>query len=366
MIGVVDWSSRVTGRVTAHASRARQFERRGDRRASVLAAGEACHRVLKRKAAISRRFGKRCSSGRRTRPPLRPTIRSLPTRSRWERSSSADARLSGNGKRSCASCHRPERAFTDGRRRALALSGAPLRRNTPSLWNLAWSKQFFWDGRAPSLEAQVGMPIEEAQEMGGDWPQILRRLGEDADLARQFRRRLPGGAQRFAGHRPQGARRVCALARLAADPVRCLDRGRRAGAEARRGARLPPVHRQGGMRPVPRRLALHRRSLSRHRLAGSDGGRGAVPGGTPGLRAFKTPSLREVAHTAPYMHDGSLATLEAVIGHYAGGFVRRPSLATNINRDLRLSAQEKADLIAFLRTLSSEKGPARAQRAGPH
>ena len=101
-------------------------------------------------------------------------------------------------------------------------------------------------------------------------------------------------------------------------------------------------------------------------LAGSDGGRGAVPGGTPGLMAFKTPSLREVARTAPYMHDGSLATLEAVIGHYTGGFVRRPSLATNLKRDLRLSAREKSDLIAFLRTLSSEKGPARAQRAGPH
>ena len=66
------------------------------------------------------------------------------------------------------------------------------------------------------------------------------------------------------------------------------------------------------------------------------------------------------------MHDGSRATLAAVIGHYTGGFVRRPSLATNLNRDLRLSAQEKSDLIAFLRTLSRERGPARAQRAGPH
>jgi cytochrome c peroxidase len=100
-------------------------------------------------------------------------------------------------------------------------------------------------------------------------------------------------------------------------------------------------------------------------LPGRDGGRGAVPGGTPGLREFKTPGLRELAHTAPYMHDGSLATLEAVVRHYTGGFVARPSLATHINRKLRLSAQEKADLIAFLRTLSSESGPARARRTGP-
>ena len=101
-------------------------------------------------------------------------------------------------------------------------------------------------------------------------------------------------------------------------------------------------------------------------MPSSDGGRGAVPGGTPGLMAFKTPSLRAVANTAPYMHDGSLPTLEAVIRHYTGGLVRRPSLATNLNRDLRLGAQEKSDLIAFLRTLSSEKGPARAKRAGPN
>ena len=80
--------------------------------------------------------------------------------------------------------------------------------------------------------------------------------------------------------------------------------------------------------------------------------------------AFKTPSLREVAQTAPYMHDGSLATLEAVIGHYAGGFVTRPSLATNLNRDLRLSPAERADLVAFLRTLSSGQRKAPPARGG--
>src|SRR5262249_199752 len=89
-------------------------------------------------------------------------------------------------------------------------------------------------------------------------------------------------------------------------------------------------------------------------LRGKDPGRSVVPGGTPGLRAFKPPSLRELAHTAPYMHDGSLPTLAAVVAHYAGGFVARPGLAPNINRTLRLSAQEKADLVAFLLTLSTK------------
>ena len=82
--------------------------------------------------------------------------------------------------------------------------------------------------------------------------------------------------------------------------------------------------------------------------------------------AFKTPGLRELAHTAPYMHDGSLATLKQSSSTTPAASSARPSLATHINRKLRLSAQEKADLIAFLRTLSSETGPARARRAGPN
>src|SRR5262245_32342061 len=99
-----------------------------------------------------------------------------------------DARLSGRGERSCASCHRPARAFTDGRRRAAALGSGRLRRNTPSLFNLAWSTHYFWDGRARSLEAQVAMPIEAAEEMNGDWPTILERLGEDRELVAGFSR----------------------------------------------------------------------------------------------------------------------------------------------------------------------------------
>jgi cytochrome c peroxidase len=81
--------------------------------------------------------------------------------------------------------------------------------------------------------------------------------------------------------------------------------------------------------------------------------------------AFKTPSLREITHTAPYMHDGSLATLRAVVAHYAGGFVRRPTLAPNMNRELRLTARERTDLVAFLRTLSSEKAAPAKTGAAP-
>ncbi len=277
----------------------------------------------------------------------------------------ADKRLSGAGDRACASCHRPEQAFTDGRRRALGLSGAPLRRNTPSLWNLAWGKHFFWDGRAPSLETQVGMPIAEPQEMGGDWAAILRRLEVDEALVRQFRAAFPESP---AVSRDAILMALASYVRSLVSPRTRFDAWIDGDAQALRPAEVRGfglfVGKAGCMLcHVGWRFTDDR--FHDIGLRSPDDGRGAVQGGTPGLRAFKTPGLRELAHTAPYMHDGSLATLEAVVKHYTGGFVARPGLATHINRRLRLGAQEKADLIAFLRTLSSEPGPARARHAGP-
>jgi cytochrome c peroxidase len=278
----------------------------------------------------------------------------------------ADARLSGKGNRSCASCHRLEMQFTDGRQRALALSGKPLRRNTPSLWNLAWGRHFFWDGRAPSLEAQVQMPIEEPREMGGDWAEILPRLGNDADLVARFRLVFP---EEPAISQATVLKALASYVRSLVSPPTRFDAWIEGDGEA-----LHPAEVRGFRLFIGKAACVlchvgWRFTDDRFHdigLPGKDRGRGALPGGTPGLMAFKTPSLRELLHTAPYMHDGSLATLEAVIRHYTGGFLARPSLATNINRKLRLSASETSDLIAFLRTLSSEQGPTRGQRAGPH
>lgn len=301
-------------------------------------------------------------------PPPAPADNSLtPERIALGARLFADKRLSSAGDRSCATCHRPDKAFTDGRRRALGLDGAPLQRNTPALWNLAWGRHFFWDGRASSLEEQVAMPIVAAQEMGGDWPTILGRLGEDADLVSQFR------AVRMGEPAVSQAAVVWALAAyvrsLVSPPTRFDAWIAGNGAALRpnevRGFRLFTGKAGCVLCHVGWRFTDDR--FHDIGLPSRDGGRGSVPGGTPGLMAFKTPSLREVAHTAPYMHDGSLATLDAVIAHYAGGFIARPSLSTNLVRDLRLSATERADLIAFLRTLSSEQkqGPTRTRRAGP-
>jgi len=267
----------------------------------------------------------------------------------------SDPRLSGTGRHSCASCHRPTLAFTDGRRQARALTGEALRRNTPALWNLAWSKQFFWDGRAPSLEAQVRMPIEAADEMAGDWPAILQRLAADAGVVAQFQTAFP---TQPAISQDTVVKALASYVRSLVSPPARFDAWIDGDAGTLTAAEQRGFHLFTGKAGCMLCHVGWRFTDDRFHdigLRGKDPGRAAIPDGTPGRRAFKTPSLRDVERTAPYMHDGSLPTLTAVLRHYTGGFVSRPTLAPHINRRLRLSAREKADLIAFLRTLSSKK-----------
>jgi cytochrome c peroxidase len=266
-----------------------------------------------------------------------------------------DRRLSGSSDRSCASCHQPERSFGDGRPRALGRKGARLNRNTPALWNLAWSAQYFWDGRAATLEDQVLMPILAADELGGDWPTILSRLGSDPDTVRLFAAAFP---QEPGIAEATIAKALAAYVRsLISKPTRfdAWIEGDPDALTAReiRGFRIFTGRAGCVLCHVGWRFTDDR--FHDIGLPGKDAGRGAVKGGTPGLAAFKTPSLRELLASAPYMHDGSLPSLAAVVDHYAGGFVNRPSLAPHLRRDLTLAAAERADLIAFLRTLSGDQ-----------
>src|SRR6185295_1072747 len=266
---------------------------------------------------------------------------------------------SGGGERSCASCHRPERSFTDGRRRARGLTGASLARNTPSLWNLAWGEAYFWDGRAPSLEAQVRMPIVAADEMAGNWPSILGQLNADLGLLAAFQAAFSEPAPIS---EESVAKALASYVRSLVSPRTRFDAwiegdGDALEANEVRGFRLFT----GKAGCVLCHVGWRFHDIG---LPGKDAGRGAVAGGTPGLAAFKTPSLRELAYSAPYMHDGSRPSLAAVVAHYADTFVKRPSLAPSIRR-LDLTGAERADLIAFLGTLSSAESPAEPEAAGP-
>ena len=260
-----------------------------------------------------------------------------------------DARLSGNGRASCASCHHEALAFTDGRPTAQGPGGAELGRNVPPLFDLAWSKAFFWDGRAASLEAQARFPIVHPDELGGDFEVIVARLAADPTTAAQFASAFP--------QRPEVSEEgiltaIAAYERSLVSPRTrfdawvagvdtALDETEQKGFSIFVG-KGGCVACHGGWRFTDD--ALHDIGLDARDLV-----------------LAKTPSLRELTRTAPYMHDGSKATLMDVIDHYAGELKVRPTLANTINRNLSLTFDEKNALEAFLKTLSSMPRPINKQ-----
>lgn len=264
-----------------------------------------------------------------------------------------DVRLSGSGRASCVSCHDPARAFTDGRKTAVGPGGAPLPRNAPALYDLAWATSFFWDGRAVSLTEQAKVPILAPDELAGDLGTIAQRLASDPGMAARFAAAFPGTPsvtetavlEALAAYERSLVSPETRFDRWIAGDVSALTGEEQRGFDIFVG-KGGCVSCHGGWRFTDD--AFHDIGLP-----GTDPGRGALVSG--GLPEFKTPSLREVAHTAPYMHDGSLATLADVVDHYAGSLTPRPSLAPTIVRDLKLTKEEKAALVAFLGTLSSER-----------
>ena len=266
-----------------------------------------------------------------------------------------DPRLSGAGHASCATCHNPERAFTDGRKTAMGADGSVLSRNAPALYDLAWASSFFWDGRASTLEDQARVPILAPNELAGDFAVIGERLSSDPIMAERFASAFPGAP---VANEANILSALAAYERSLVSPETRFDKwvqGDDAALSDREREGFAIFVGKGGCVSCHGGWRLTDDAFHDVGLPGNDFGRGALPKGTAGLPEFKTPSLREVARTAPYMHDGSLATLESVVAHYSGGLVMRPSLAPTLVRDLKLTETEKASLVAFLKTLSSEQ-----------
>ena len=261
-----------------------------------------------------------------------------------------DAALSENGRLSCASCHDPARAYADDRRRPVGARGDVLPRNAPSLVNVAYAPALGWlDEGVTTLEAQMRKPLFATQpvEMGlaGREPEVLAYLQADTDYASRFARAFPGDAVPVS---------IENFIRAIASFERTLLSGRSAFDryvfEDDRGA-LPPAARRGMALFYSPRLGCAEchggpafsgalRAVGHEDAAPLHAATGVEPG------KFKVPGLRNVALTAPYMHDGSLPTLRAVIDFYDRGGGR------SALKRLRLSAREKEDLIAFLESLT--------------
>ncbi|MET0922585.1 MAG: cytochrome c peroxidase [Xanthobacteraceae bacterium] len=269
-----------------------------------------------------------------------------------------DKRLSLDESLSCASCHERGKGFADGKAQGRGVPGRPLKRHTPTLWNLAWSSPVFWDGRARSLEEQVAGPIESPDEMAQPLISVVTRLAADAAMARAFAAAFPETPQVNALNL---AKALATYERTFVSPPTRFDRWIAGAPQALTAGEVAGFRLftgKAGCVKCHSGFAFTDYAFHDIGLPSEDRGRGAVLRLPAAEHAFKTPGLREIGRSAPYMHDGSLATLADVIRHYESGVVERPTLSKDLTRKLRLTQAERADLIAFLGTLTSEREPA--------
>ncbi len=243
-----------------------------------------------------------------------------------------DVRLSRDGTVSCATCHRPERAFSDGRTLAIGVDGRLGHRHTPAIVNRGYGRAFFWDARSRSLEAQVLLPLANPSEMDLPAPQAAARVGlTTAELSSA----------------------LSSYVRSILSANSAFDRfgnGDRTALTWEQQQGLAVFRRKGNctachVGPTMTDEDVHNTGIAWRA--------GAVLDDGAGRGAFKTPTLREIVRTAPYMHDGSLATLGEVVDFYDRGGTPNPYLDPEI-RPLGLTPEEKRALVRFLGALTGE------------
>jgi cytochrome c peroxidase len=280
-----------------------------------------------------------------------------------------DARLSGGGKLACSGCHRPELAYTDGLARALGARGDEHSRSTMSLTNVAYNASYGWDDPTlTELEAQALVPMlnEHPVEMGvlGREREVLSRLEVDRNYRKLFARAFPDESEPIT--LANVTRALASFERTLISGNSAYDRWAYLGEV---GA-LTPQARAGARLFFSRRLSCFRCHAG-FNLSGPVVYEGAdtgldtrvldVAGGGKEAGRLRAPSLRNVALTAPYMRDGSIATLEQVVDHYAAGG-RPRTLEDPLVRGFTLSREERRDLIAFLHALTDDGFVERARK----
>lgn len=284
-----------------------------------------------------------------------------------------DKRLSADGTISCASCHDPKHAFADGKTSSTGIHGQVGSRNAPTIINRAYSKDQFWDGRAASLEEQVQGPLTNPIEMGNTVTNCLNTLSGIPGYGRLFK--LAFSSSDITIERV--AKAIATFERTVLSGNSPFDRSRAGdklalSESAKRGekvffkkAKCDQCHfgsnfTDGSFANVGIGTDKPEPDLGRYQILGRPMDWGS----------FKVPTLREVAITGPYMHDGSMRTLEEVVEHYDKGGTPNRNLDRRYKR-LNLTAQEKVDLVEFLRSLSGEgwqhiTGPEPLPTQGPN
>jgi cytochrome c peroxidase len=268
--------------------------------------------------------------------------------------------LSKDSSVSCASCHKPAFAFADTIAFSKGIHGIPTQRNTPSVLNMTERPYFFWDGRAASLEAQSLMPISNKNEMGLPIAEAVKRLNQNKTYLQLF--------QKIFRTRPSAKTLAAAFAAY----ERTLETSDSRFDDWANGDSLALNAQEERGRALftdkahcfdchfrPDFTADEFRNIGLYNGAElNDVGRYGITKRKSDLGKFKTPGLRNVAVTAPYMHNGMFKTLEEVVDYYNDP---RKVVPNPINTDpilaqpLHLTEDEKADLVAFLKTLTDKR-----------
>ncbi len=274
-----------------------------------------------------------------------------------------DPLLSANNTISCATCHAPQNAFTDNTATSLGVDGMSGTRNSMPLFNLAWNydERFAWDGKELSLERQALEPVQNPIEMHSNWDDVVEKLqshSEYPELFRlafntstitkelttkaiaQFERTLISANSKFDRY-SQGEASLTPQELNGLDVFLREDKG-------------DCFHCHGNPNnPLWTDNIFHNNGLDE---TFTDLGLGAVTGNPADNGKFRSPSLRNLEYTAPYMHDGRFNTIEEVIDHYSEGLKNSPTIDPLMKKidegGVQLSDEDKADLKAFLLTLS--------------
>jgi cytochrome c peroxidase len=267
-----------------------------------------------------------------------------------------DPRLSGNGTVSCATCHNPGLGWSDGLKTGVGINGALLGRATPTILNVAYNTQFMWDGRKKSLEDQALGPMKTPEEMRTDFAAAVHLLGSIDGYTTMFKKAFPG--------EPIGeetiAKAIAAFERTVVSKDSRFDlwlAGDRKAITAQeyRGYQVFNDANRGNCATCHGGANFTDNGYHNIGLQMSDGkadeGRFKIKAIAAMKGAFKTPTLRDVALTAPYFHDGSAATLMDVVEHYNRGGDDKTNLSKDM-RPLNLTSAEKTDLVAFLNALN--------------
>lgn len=285
-----------------------------------------------------------------------------------------DPILSKDNSQSCASCHEQNNSFTDSRRFSIGVEGLPGTRNSMALVNLAWRRNFFWDGRAASLEEQAFDPIRDPLEMNTTWPEVEEKLNDDSEYRDLFR--LAFGIDRIDSNHVVKAiaqfERTLISANTKFDKhlqgQNVLSDLEREGFELFQSEEGDCFHCHNG-------VFMSDNTFRNNGLQFpiEDEGLGGVTGRDRDNGKFIVPTLRNIEFTGPYMHDGRFQTLREVIDFYNDGVQRNsPNVdpvmlkANRPGGSLGLTEHQKDALIAFLKTLSDESYLSDPRFSDPH